>query len=284
VLVHEWNAPELVARIAAHRRRGGRYLLLFHDTHHRMVTDPDAIAAFDLDGFDGVLAFGDVLRDAYRRHGWGRQVFTWHEAADLNLFHPRPEISRRRDLVWVGNWGDEERTAELDEFLIQPVKSMAVTARVHGVRYPAEGRAALAEAGIEFAGYLPNFRVPEAFAAAHMTLHIPRRPYAEALPGIPTIRVFEALACGIPLVSAPWEDRDGLFAPGEDYLVARDGEAMRHHLAALRADPDFAAALGAQGRATVIARHSCAHRVDELLAICRRLGRELMPPELVAAQ
>jgi spore maturation protein CgeB len=284
VLVHEWSEPDLVARIAAHRRRGGRYLLLFHDTHHRVVTDPDAIAAFDLDGFDGVLAFGDVLREAYRRQGWGRQVFTWHEAADLYLFRPRPEIARRRDLVWIGNWGDEERTAELGEFLIEPVKSMALAARVHGVRYPPKGRAALAEAGIEFAGYLPNVQVPEAFAAAHMTVHIPRRPYAEALPGIPTIRVFEALACGIPLVCAPWEDCDGLFAPGEDYLVARDGEAMRHYLAALRADPDFAAALGEQGRATITARHSCAHRVDELLAICHRLGRELAPTEMAAAQ
>ena len=284
VLVHEWNDPDLVARIAAHRRRGGRYLLLFHDTHHRMTTDPDAIAAFDLDGFDGVLAFGDVLRDVYRRQGWGRAVFTWHEAADLNLFYPCPEIPKRRDLVWIGNWGDEERTAELGEFLIEPVKAMALAARVHGVRYPEEGRAALAGAGIEFAGYLPNFRVPEAFAAAHMTVHIPRRPYADALPGIPTIRVFEALACGIPLVSAPWEDRDGLFTPGEDYLVARDGAAMRHHLAALRADPDFAAAFAEQGRATVTARHSCAHRVDELLDICRRLGSELTAPEMAAAQ
>ena len=284
VLVHEWNEPGLIARIAAHRRRGGRYLLLFHDTHHRMVSDPDAIAAFDLDGFDGVLAFGDVLRDAYRRQGWGRQVFTWHEAADLHLFYPRPDVPRQRDLVWIGNWGDEERTAELGEFLIEPVRSMALAARVHGVRYPEEGRAMLAESGVEFAGYLPNFRVPEAFAAACMTVHIPRRPYAEVLPGIPTIRVFEALACGIPLVSAPWDDRDGLFTPGEDYLVARDGEAMRHHLAALRADPDFAAALAEQGRVTVTARHSCAHRVDELLAVCRRLGRELMPPEMAAAQ
>ena len=283
VLVHEWNEPDLVARIAAHRRLGGRYLLLFHDTHHRMITDPGAIAAFDLDGFDGVLAFGDVLREAYRQHGWGRQVFTWHEAADLNVFRPHSETPRRRDLVWVGNWGDEERTAELREFLIEPVKSMALAARVHGVRYPPEGREALAEAGIEFAGYLPNFRVPEAFAAAHMTVHVPRKPYVAALPGIPTIRVFEALACGIPLVSAPWEDEDGLFAPGEDYLVARDGDAMRHHMAVLRADPAFAAALAGQGRATVTARHSCAHRVDELLAICRRLGRELTPPEMAAA-
>ena len=284
VLVHEWCEPEFVARVAAHRRRGGRYLLLFHDTHHRMATDPDAIARFDLDGCDGVLAFGEVLAEAYRRRGWGRRVFTWHEAADLTVFRPRPEIARERDLVWIGNWGDGERSAEIGEFLIEPVGALGMSARVHGVRYPPDGRAALAAAGIEYAGYLPNFRVPQAFAAAAMTVHVPRRPYATALPGIPTIRVFEALACGIPLVSAPWLDCEGLFAPGEDFLVARDGAAMRRHLAALRADPGFAASLAARGRATVTARHGCGHRIDELLAICRALGRDLGPADLVAAQ
>jgi spore maturation protein CgeB len=118
-----------------------------------------------------------------------------------------------------------------------------------------------------------------------MTVHIPRLPYATALPGIPTIRVFEALACGIPLVCAPWRDAEHLFSPGDDFLVARDGEAMRRHLAALRADPAFAASLAMRGRATVVARHSCAHRIDELLTICRSLGRELdLPSSLAAAQ
>ena len=284
VLVHEWNEPALVARIAAHRKYRGRYLLLFHDTHHRLVTEPEAIAAFDLDGFDGVLAFGEVLSEAYRRRGWGRQVFTWHEAADTSIFYPRPEIAKQRDLVWIGNWGDEERTAELGEFLIHPVKAVGLSARVHGVRYPPEGKAALAEAGIDFAGYLRNFHVPEAFAAARMTVHIPRRPYATALPGIPTIRIFEALACGIPLVSAPWKDSEALFQADSDYLLAREGDEMRRHLATLRADPGLAASLAEHGRATVLARHSCAHRVDELLAISRRLGHELTGREMAAAQ
>jgi spore maturation protein CgeB len=208
----------------------------------------------------------------------------WHEAADLSVFRPDPEIERVRDLVWIGNWGDEERTAELREFVIEPVKALDLSARVHGVRYPPGGRAALAEADIDFAGYLPNFRVPRAFAAARMTVHVPRRPYATMLPGIPTIRVFEALACGVPLVSAPWRDSEGLFAPGDDYLVAADGAAMRRHVAALRADPAFAASLAARGRATVVARHSCAHRVDELVGICGRLGREFEPPQMMAAQ
>jgi spore maturation protein CgeB len=145
------------------------------------------------------------------------------------------------------------------------------------VRYPEAGRAALAAAGIAYAGYLPNVAVPRAFAAARCTVHVPRRPYARQLPGIPTIRVFEALACGIPLVSAPWEDAEGLFAPGSDYLVAEDGPTMRRHLRMLTEDPEAAAALAARGRATVLARHSCRHRVDELLAIAQGLGQPLVP-------
>jgi spore maturation protein CgeB len=284
VLVHEWNEPELVARIAAHRKSSTSYLLLFHDTHHRVVSAPASMAAMDLDGFDGVLAFGEVLRDAYFRRGWARRAFTWHEAADLRVFGPRPDVARERDLVWIGNWGDDERTAELHEFLIEPVASLGLSARVHGVRYPHDARQALADAGVEFAGYMPNFRVPKAFAAAVATVHIPRRQYVRMLPGIPTIRVFEALACGIPLVSAPWDDTEQLFTPGKDFLVARSSVEMRGHLDAIRRDPEFSAALSEYGRATIEARHSCAHRVDELLAICRTLGRDLCPPQTVAAQ
>jgi len=284
VVVHEWNEPGLVARVGAHRKAGGRYLLLFHDTHHRLVTDPDAIGAFDLDGFDAILAFGEALRDAYQRRGWGRQAFTWHEAADRRVFHPLPGVPRSRDLVWIGNWGDGERAGELAEFLVGPVAALGLGARIHGVRYPQAGRQALAAAGIDFAGHLPNFRVPEAFAAATMTVHVPRRAYASALPGIPTIRVFEALACGIPLVSAPWEDCEGLFAPGEDYLVAANGDAMRRHLAALRADAALRGGLAERGCATIAARHSCAHRVDELVAICRQLGGALAPSAMSAAR
>ena len=101
---------------------------------------------------------------------------------------------------------------------------------------------------------------------------MPRRPYVESLPGIPTIRVFEALACGIPLVCAPWDDAEGLFRPGEDYLVAQDGDAMRAALRSVLNDPDRAATLAASGLETIRARHTCAHRVDELIAILADLG------------
>jgi spore maturation protein CgeB len=271
VLVHEWNDHALVARIGEHRAAGGGYHLLFHDTHHRAVTEPAQMTAYDLRNYDGVLAFGEAIRQVYLAREWTARAWTWHEAADLALFHPVAGEPREGDLVWIGNWGDEERTAELHEFLIRPVAALGLRARIHGVRYPEDGRRALAAAGIEYAGWLPNFEAPRTFARFAATVHVPRRPYVEKLPGIPTIRVFEALACGIPLVSAPWADAEGLFAPGEDFLVARDGREMERQLHALLHDQAHATALAARGLATVRARHGCAHRVQELLGIVREL-------------
>jgi spore maturation protein CgeB len=98
-------------------------------------------------------------------------------------------------------------------------------------------------------------------------MHIPRRPYVEALPGIPTIRVFEALACGIPLLSAPWSDSEGLFRIGEDFLMARDGAQMARLLCEILMDRDRAAELARSGRNRILDRHTCAHRVDELMQI-----------------
>jgi spore maturation protein CgeB len=279
VLVHEWNLPELVRRLGEHRQRCRRhgqhgsqagYHLLFHDTHHRSVTEPASLAAYDLAGYDGVLAFGAAVREKYLKRGWAERVWVWHEAADVTVFKPLPAISRlasKADLVWIGNWGDDERTAELHEFFLEPVRELGLVADAYGVRYPQEALEALREAGVRYRGWLPNYRVPEEFARHRFTIHVPRRPYVEKLPGIPTIRVFEALACGIPLVTAPWRDSEGLFQAGRDYLVARNGEEMRRSMRALVEDAALGAELAAHGRATILARHTCGHRADELLAI-----------------
>src|SRR3954447_4762773 len=88
VIVHEWNAHPLVERIGRHRAGGGGYALLFHDTHHRSVTEPAAMQAYDLQHYDGVLAFGEVIRERYLSLGWTRRAWTWHEAADVTRFHP----------------------------------------------------------------------------------------------------------------------------------------------------------------------------------------------------
>ena len=267
VIVHEWTDPGLVSRIGQIRKRGEKFTLLFHDTHHRAVTAGSEIAGLDLDGYDGVLAFGESLRQRYLDAGWGRHAFVWHEAADVSVFHPLPEIQKKRDIIWIGNWGDGERSEEILKFFVTPASHLLLKATVRGVRYPAEALAKLEEEDIDYGGWIANCDVPQAFAEHRVTVHIPRRPYTESLPGIPTIRVFEALACGIPLISAPWDDAEGLFRAGEDFLMARNGTDMERHLLNVLNDPDTAAALAESGLETIRARHTCGHRADELLAI-----------------
>ncbi|MET0250738.1 MAG: glycosyltransferase [Novosphingobium sp.] len=272
VLVHEWNAHETVAALGRARARGASYLLLFHDTHHRAVSAPAEMAAYQLDAYDGVLAFGEALSEVYRARGWGNRVWTWHEAADVRRFHPPERETDRAGLVWIGNWGDGERTQELQDFLFRPAQDAGLPLDVYGVRYPAEALEILQAHQVRYHGWAANASAPGIFARHLATVHVPRRYYATILPGIPTIRVFEALACGIPLLSAPWDDAEALFRPGSDYLIAQTGEDMTKHLTALRNDPDLRRSLAASGLETVLARHTCSHRVDELLSIAAHLS------------
>jgi spore maturation protein CgeB len=107
VLVHEWNDAWLVGELGRLRAAGSRFRLLFHDTHHRAVTAPAELERLDLSGYDGVLAYGRVIADEYLERGWIARAWVWHEAADVGLFRPLPDVRTDADLVWVGNWGDD---------------------------------------------------------------------------------------------------------------------------------------------------------------------------------
>jgi spore maturation protein CgeB len=262
VIVHEWNEPSLVAAVGR-EHGGGHFRLLFHDTHHRMATAPEEMKRYDLSDYDGVLAYGEAIADL-----WGDHASVWHEAADTRVFRPQQVEQPDGDLVWVGNWGDGERTEELQEFLLDPAEGLSGS--VYGVRYPEDGRRAVSASGLEYRGWVANHRVPEVFGRHRVTVHVPRRPYRESLPGIPTIRPFEALACGIPLITAPWDDDEHLFTPGRDYLVANTGREMRDDLREVLNDASLAESLAEHGRRTILERHTCAHRVDELLALVAR--------------
>lgn len=278
VIVHEWNAPDLIGDIGRRRIEGAPFTLLFHDTHHRAVTAPEQLERFDLRGFDGVLAFGEVLRQIYLRLGWANRAFTLHEAADTELYRPHCEIEPTHDVIWIGNWGDNERSAELNEFLLRPVAELGLRARIHGVRYSLDALRAIEAAGIEYCGWLPAHQAPIAFASARFTVHVPRGPYARSLPGIPTIRMFEAMACGIPIVSAPWDDAELLF-PSGSYLRAADGTQMKEAMRTLLEDQALAADMVKTGLEAIRNRHTCRHRAAELIEIVSSVrGARRAPP------
>lgn len=274
VILHEWNKPSVVNAVLAKKAKFQFHALL-HDTHHRAYTNAAEILKFDLTRFDGVLAFGEPIRKLYQ-DGFGvARAWTFHEAADLSTFHPVP-AEKEIDIIWVGNWGDEERTNELREFLIEPAKRLQpenARVRVHGVRYPEHAIRALRSAGIDYCGYLSNLSVPLALGRSKLSVHIPRRHYTNGLSGIPTIRVFEVLACGTPLVCSPWSDEEHLFRPGEDYLIAESGAAMLNMMKELLRDETAARQIAANGLSTIRQRHSCSHRAEQLLDICGEVNR-----------
>ena len=140
-------------------------------------------------------------REVYRRWGWGDRVFVWHEAADTRLFRPPHVKARAR--AWsgsaIGATANAARSCRTS--CCGRRASAGLPLDVHGVRYPPEALATLAAYGARYRGWLPNAAAPAVFARHLATVHVPRRFYVDALPGIPTIRVFEALACGIPLLS-----------------------------------------------------------------------------------
>lgn len=271
VLVHESNDPELVRQIGRHRARHGGYRLFFHDTDHRACTAPEEMSRYDLSDYDGVLAYGEVIRRIYLERGWAERAWTWHEAADTRVFHPIEGIEPDADLVWAGDWGGRERSAELRRFILKPARQLRLHGSVHGGRYPGSARLQIRLSGLHYRGQVPNRQLPALFARHRLTVDVPRRRLVEALPGIPTIRAFEAMACGIPLISSPWDDCEGLFEAERDYLLARDTMEMREAMQAILEFPEFAAKLRQSGLETIRTRHTCAHRVDELLAIVGEL-------------
>jgi len=270
VIVHEWNDPELISWIGSQKHKH-HFVLLFHDTHHRAVSDPETMRNLPLSEYDGVLAFGESLRKLYLENGWHQNVWTWHEAADTTHYYPMENGEKAGDIVWIGNWGDDERTEELEEFLIEPINALGLQATFYGVRYPDKALRTLKSAGIAYGGYLPTSQVSRTFAKYKATVHVPRRFYTRALPGIPTIRPFEAMACGIPLLSAPWKDTEGLFSPGEDFLLAGSGDSMTEKISQVVSNPALAKKLASHGRKTILAKHTCRHRAEELLDIYRSI-------------
>jgi spore maturation protein CgeB len=224
-----------------------------------------------LDAYSAILAYGPTIVDIYRSTTDGPEVLLFNEAADTDLFRPLPQ-PKSRDVVFVGNWGDEDRNQTTWDYFIEQGRALPDLAfALYGVRYPPDVVDAIQRAGIQWGGWLPNYLAPEVYAGSKLTLHIPRKEYIETLRGTPTIRVFEALACGVPLISAGWRDDTGLFEEGSDFLAVDTPSQMREAIQWLCADAGARRRIGSHGRATVLARHTCRHRALELIEIVNRL-------------
>lgn len=168
------------------------------------------------------------------------------------------EVDRPFALGYLGTWS-ADRQPVLDELLVEPARSRPDSRFVvAGPQYPDS----LAwPANVERIEHLPPAEHAGFYNAQQLTLNVTRADMVRA-GWSPSVRLFEAAACGVPVVSDWWEGLDAFFTPGEQILLARSTAEVVEHLAAV--DDERRARIGAAARARVLAEHTAEHRVDEL--------------------
>ena len=168
--------------------------------------------------------------------------------------YPPLDIPKRWDLSYLGTYSDD-RQPTLDRLLIEPARRE--THRRFVVAGPQYPDTIDWPANVERIDHLPPAEHAAFYAASRFTLNVTRADMIAA-GWSPSVRLFEAAACGTPIISDIWEGLDSLFTPGAEIILAQGTDAV---IAALATD---AAAIGEAARTRVLAAHTAGHRAAEL--------------------
>ncbi len=216
--------------------------------------EPGLIPRFDL-----YLSFtgGPILRRLEDELG-ARRARAFYCLVDPDAYPLLPGAERRWDLGYLGTYSDD-RQPPLDELLLEPARrDRALRCAVAGPQYPAE--IAWPE-NVERIEHVPPRDHPAFYAAQAFTLNITRADMRRA-GWSPSVRLFEAAACGVPVISDRWPGLTDLFAEGEEILLADSAEDVLGHLATI--DERERRAIGERARARVLAEHTATRRVEQL--------------------
>jgi spore maturation protein CgeB len=223
------------------------------------------IGPHGLGGFDLVLSYtgGRALEELQTRLG-ARRVLPLYGHVDP-VVHRRvaPAPQYQADLSYLGTYSDD-RQAALEALFVEPARQRFDRRfLIGGAQYPAGFPWA---ANIFFARHLPPEEHPAFFSSSRITLNVTRRAMAEK-GWCPSGRLFEAAACGTPILSDSWPGLEEFFAPGHEILTATDtAETVR----ALDLTDVELHRLGENARERVLAQHTAEHRAAELVALLDR--------------
>jgi spore maturation protein CgeB len=162
------------------------------------------------------------------------------------------------DLGYMGTYSDD-RQPTVDRLLVEPAcgwpEGRFVVA---GPMYPPDLQW---PPNVERITHLPPAEHREFYNGQRYTLNVTRRDMIEA-GWSPSVRLFEAAACGTPIISDHWEGLDAFFTPGKEILVTHHTHEV---IAIVRDMPDEQRVqLGAAARERVLSAHTAAHRAAEL--------------------
>jgi spore maturation protein CgeB len=209
-------------------------------------------------GYDLYLSFtgGPTLDLIERRYG-SPAARALYCSVDADAYRPLAR-ERRWDLGYLGTYS-ADRQPVLEELLIGPARRAPdLRFVVAGPLYPDHIEW---PANVERIDHVGPAEHPDFYAACRFTLNVTRADMVRA-GWSPSVRLFEAAACGSPVVSDDWPGLSSLFEPGAEIRIVRSGEEV---LALLeRTDETGRAAMADAARARVLAEHAAAHRAREL--------------------
>lgn len=224
--------------------------------------DVEYIPSYGLEPFDLVLSYtgGKALEQLQSLLG-ARRVAPLYGSVD-------PETHRRvaqdprfvSDFSYLGTYA-HDRQGRLEELFLNPAKRLAEKKFcIGGAQYPADFPWMQ---NTYFFRHLPPAQHPAFYSSSRLTLNITREAMAN-MGYCPSGRLFEAAACGTPIVSDFWEGLDQFFTPGEEILIAlNSADALR----AINSSDDELRRVSTASQGRALSHHTAAHRADELVAL-----------------
>jgi spore maturation protein CgeB len=220
------------------------------------------LPAQGLGDFDLVLSYtgGRALRELQTRLG-ARRVAPLYGSVDPDAHRQvRANDSLRADLSYLGTYA-ADRQQRLEELFIEPARRRPQRKFViGGSQYPADFPWTR---NIYYVWHMPPPAHPEFYCSSTLTLNVTRAAMAE-MGYCPSGRLFEAAACGAPILSDTWEGLDSFFEPGREILVARSTDEA---LDALDLPGGTLARVAEAARARTLAEHTAACRASQLETI-----------------
>jgi spore maturation protein CgeB len=257
----------------------GRALPVFYDldtpvTLSKLVAGEAVpyIGPRGLRDFDLVLSFtgGPRISHEFRARLDAPHIESLYGHVDTDIHRPvPPEPHYRADLSYLGTYSDDRQRA-LEALFVAPARHRRdLRFLIGGAQYPDDFPWS---PNTYFVRHLPPSEHAAFFASSRLTLNVTRRAMAD-MGWCPSGRLFEAAACGVPLLSDSWDGIDTFFAPSDEILLAADENDA---LAALALPDAELQRIARRGRERTMDQHTSGKRANELVALLERAASGCM--------
>jgi spore maturation protein CgeB len=218
---------------------------------------PRGLADFDL-----VLSYtGGAALDALQEQLGARRVAPLYGSVDPDIHYPVPAVDRyRSDLSYLGTYAEDRQQALVSMFVETARRLPGRRFLIGGAQYPVGFPWA---DNIYFVRHLPPSEHPAFYSSSRLTLNVTRAAMAE-MGYCPSGRLFEAAACGAPVLSDAWPGLEEFFTPGSEILVARTTDEC---VQAVAIDDAELLRIGRAARERALTDHTAPRRAAELVAL-----------------